>query len=486
MIRSQSEIFCALAMNRNCYRRGYLLGAASVILFGFTLFHLRFIEEQNHHDVDTIHIDMANVFQYVPAVDQGENPTVNSHFPFKRYPTNVFIYPRSNKVIKGELRHIIHDGIAESKYLNATDDPMESVWVVDLLRIGDGLLYCDSLLDSLWELRGNRMDGLQLILLDYSDIGDWSRDHYEYTYSTFDSYSTNCTKLLAAMVGADNVTLSRRTHAYNRTYTCFFRDPECHGCQYLSNEDLHNCYSDDAPFQERLGDVFEFRKRNISQYVSGKSVKKAFYPVRSDLLGKINDAMSNRSLHDPIDLVRNIDVIHFWNVDETDPFANLRSRVSEALLSLRSLANIHAVARKHGYSKNQGRNYVADEYVTALLSSKMVVVCQRDEWEGHYRLMEALISGAMVLTDPMVYLPSGFKNGKNIIVYHSINDLKEKVIYFASNENLRITIARKGRELALSRHRSFHYMEDYVFNYGMALSSPFLDDFGELALKVVY
>jgi len=219
----------------------------------------------------------------------------------------------------GELKHLIHDGIAKSRYLNATDDPMESVWVVDLLRIGSHILYCDNLLDGLRGLRGDRMDGLHLILLEYLDISDWSRNNEEHTctYDAFDSYSTNCTKLLAAMVGADNVTLSRRTHAYNRTYTCFFRDLECHGCQYLSDDKLHNCYSDDAQFQERIWDIFEFRKRNISQYVSGKSVKKAFYPVRSDLLGKINDAMSNRFLHDPVDLVRSIDVIHFWNVDET-------------------------------------------------------------------------------------------------------------------------------------------------------------------------
>jgi len=73
-----------------------------------------------------------------------------------------------------------------------------------------------------------------------------------------------------------------------------------------------------CPFQERIRDIFEFRKRSISQYVSGKSVKKAFYPVRSDLFRKDNDAMRNRSLRDPVESIRSIDVIHFWNVDETD------------------------------------------------------------------------------------------------------------------------------------------------------------------------
>ena len=58
-----------------------------------------------------------------------------------------------------------------------------------------------------------------------------------------------------------------------------------------------------------------------------------------------------------------------------------------------------------------GRNKAQELYVATMLQYKIVVVCQRDLWEGHYRLMEALAGGAMVMTDPMHPLPFRIEDG---------------------------------------------------------------------------
>jgi len=98
-----------------------------------------------------------------------------------------------------------------------------------------------------------------------------------------------------------------------------------------------------------------------------------------------------------------------------------------------------------------------------MLEHKIVVVSQRDLWEGDYRLLESLISGALVMTDPMSNYPLHIDDGVSIVVYHSVSELEEKILYYLSHDEERITIAMQGYKTAMSEHRSWHFMESLIF-----------------------
>jgi len=107
-----------------------------------------------------------------------------------------------------------------------------------------------------------------------------------------------------------------------------------------------------------------------------------------------------------------------------------------------------------------------------MLRSKIIVLSQRDEWEDQYRLMEAMVSGAMVMTDAMLSLPTGYHDALNIVEYHSAVDLLDKITYYLDpqHESERLAIATQGRTLAMTRHRSWHRMEEIIFGRIMSLS----------------
>lgn len=89
--------------------------------------------------------------------------------------------------------------------------------------------------------------------------------------------------------------------------------------------------------------------------------------------------------------------------------------------------------------------------------------------------MEALASGALVLTDPMNPLPSWYQDGVNIVVYRNLWQLKNYIRYYLNHESERLKIAKAGFELAMSKHRSSHNMERLV------LGNWNLPNFGEFA-----
>lgn len=88
---------------------------------------------------------------------------------------------------------------------------------------------------------------------------------------------------------------------------------------------------------------------------------------------------------------------------------------------------------------------------------------QRDNWEDHYRLFEALTSGALVMTDRMLSLPAGLQDGVSIIEYASVNDLKAKINFYLYHTEERLAIAARGKRIAMERHRSWHRMEEVIF-----------------------
>jgi len=190
--------------------------------------------------------------------------------------------------------------------------------------------------------------------------------------------------------------------------------------------------------------------------------------------------------HPPPHTHRPVDVIHLWNAEDTADAGNFRSMVSKTLNklngkmiypinetqsaapivrgpSLTPQRPIVASTKIQGNLGSKGRNGVDERYVTALLSAKIVVVTQRDEWEDHYRLFEAMAHGPLVIHDAMLAAPVGVEDGKSIVFFHNITDLRRKIRYYLQHEEDRMVIAQNGWMIAMGRHRSWHRMEGIIF-----------------------
>ena len=67
------------------------------------------------------------------------------------------------------------------------------------------------------------------------------------------------------------------------------------------------------------------------------------------------------------------------------------------------------------------------------------------------------------MTDTMLSIPSDYKDGENIVFYDSAESLQAKILYYLEHESERLQIAKRGLEVSLNRHRSWHHMEEIVF-----------------------
>ena len=169
---------------------------------------------------------------------------------------------------------------------------------------------------------------------------------------------------------------------------------------------------------------------------------------------------------------------HFWPRTGQDDWkvtrgqgSQLRNAVSEALHQAFVQSNNkqwNVFVGLTGQAKDAGRNQAQPAYLTKLLDSRIVVVAQKDGWEDHYRLMEALASGAMVMTDPMWSWPVGLEDGVSLVVYRSLSELVSKAKYYLENEQERQRIALQGYKVAMTRHRSWHMVERIVFDTVLA------------------
>ncbi|KAL7546712.1 hypothetical protein ACHAWF_010039 [Thalassiosira exigua] len=213
----------------------------------------------------------------------------------------------------------------------------------------------------------------------------------------------------------------------------------------------------------------------VTEYGLGGRTKVARYSVRSDVVKSISKISgvkldgSSTSSSAIARLPRPKDVVSFWNPEDVeDPVSETKSELRASVSKLVSSLgggndHLNVTADIAGDRADWGRNNVGDTYARALLQHKIVVVAQRDEWEGHYRLMEALSGGALVMADPMHPFPYLIEDGVNIVVYTSLAELKEKMLHYVHNETERLKIATQGHHDAMNYHRSWHVMERIVF-----------------------
>ena len=207
------------------------------------------------------------------------------------------------------------------------------------------------------------------------------------------------------------------------------------------------------------------------------------YPVRTDTIDmlkqRIRHICHKSNLSDSIETTcdRSLDLVHFWrhSGDKNKNYSRLRMKVSEVLYDDYCETTIDrttgADTIKHpfcfigitGPRGKTGRNEVSPDYIDTMLRSKIIVLSQRTSWEDHWRFFEAMVAGAMVMTDSMISLPEGYEDGVSVVEYGSAEELLAKLEYYLEHEAERLSIAREGRKLAMAGFRSWHMMERLVF-----------------------
>jgi glycosyltransferase involved in cell wall biosynthesis len=112
-----------------------------------------------------------------------------------------------------------------------------------------------------------------------------------------------------------------------------------------------------------------------------------------------------------------------------------------------------------------GRNTIQIQYYKKMFQSKIVINCNPSNWEGDYRLFEALSSNALVFSDIMLTpIVNKFIDKKHLIYYNrnNLEDLKNKILFYLNNNELREQIAEEGNKYALTHHTSRNRINEII------------------------
>jgi hypothetical protein len=367
---------------------------------------------------------------------------------------SVFPNPESHDVIsvlilpqlpehkrKANSQHLIYDGVRESPLLNFTDDVNNTannvVWVLDLLPAREVWVTSESDTTAWCRHFASIIEAAQHVRMARRQPLDWAIsivDNRDYPIIS------TCVEI-GTLVGDHNVRYSYRSAIKLRAWS--ERVPWVRVGKLLDR--------DSFPRKSR----YEYKHRPIG--------------VRTDTVEAVQSVAQEsyglKLCHPIEELNRTIDVSYFWEFQNfTRSHASLRDTVYLLLQDLqRNRSDWNMVVGPRGDMARRGRKQVSNEYIETLLDSKIVVVAQRDKWEDHYRLFEAIVAGAFVLTDRMLSLPRGLKAGVSVVEYNDADDLRSKLDYYLRNRQERVEIARRARFVAMSNHRSWHHMEEVVF-----------------------
>jgi len=202
--------------------------------------------------------------------------------------------------------------------------------------------------------------------------------------------------------------------------------------------------------------------------------------LRETIVTIINNITQGKSIQS---MERPIDVGYFWTSGDYSHFSFYRRDIAKVVKTLHhskiddTSVMENQVRLAYSDKKGMGEGNVQEEYFSELLTCKIVVITQHDEFEDHYRLMESLASGALVMTDPMIAMPAGLVDKVNVVVYNSPSDLKKLIKYYLQpeNEKERKRIAEEGFKLVMGRHRCWHRLEELVFGRPLTnVDKPFL------------
>eukprot|EP00566_Odontella_aurita_P009369 CAMPEP_0113576646 /NCGR_PEP_ID=MMETSP0015_2-20120614/28419_1 /TAXON_ID=2838 /ORGANISM="Odontella" /LENGTH=500 /DNA_ID=CAMNT_0000480119 /DNA_START=192 /DNA_END=1694 /DNA_ORIENTATION=+ /assembly_acc=CAM_ASM_000160 len=396
-----------------------------------------------------------------PLLDENSAPLIDETNPMPVYVLRSKDKPSFEPRCCWMLK-ILKEALDVSPKFSVTTDPfISSVWVVDLnelLKRAGAERMIDMVKFRLSRKHDeSRSRSLRMYLLDWSDGGK----------SVDDSLHIDHFKNLSMLLGADNIYFAQRAGVEGRAISSNIQvgnlsDPfsamnwghkkEAYSKRLMGY--VHGCPGH-LDFTVRT-DLFNEMKRqfSLSSNISFEPDNSYHEHIRHEAL--------KRAHFDPVEIRRPKDAAHFWNASNPGQakHVTLRNSVSRALQSMNEQhPELSLFGGEVGDRGSEGRKYPQAGYAAALLEYKIVIVCQRDTYEGHYRLFEALASGAMVMTDFSHYLPKGIKDGESLVVYKSIAEMESKMLYYLHHEKERKMIARMGYSIALGQHRSWQWLE---------------------------
>lgn len=118
-----------------------------------------------------------------------------------------------------------------------------------------------------------------------------------------------------------------------------------------------------------------------------------------------------------------------------------------------------------GQDGSPGRNSIQKEYYQKMKNSKIVVTCNPDNWEGDYRLFEALSCGCLVFCDQLyANISHPFIHRKHLIYYNrdDLDSLMKDIVFYLDNPTERQQIARDGYLFAKKYHGNSHRIDEIL------------------------
>ncbi len=215
-------------------------------------------------------------------------------------------------------------------------------------------------------------------------------------------------------------------------------------------------------------DTRYYFKRSVVRYTRGGIPSFIDYPREIVPISyAIKQAYSERAVRPRKDDPRPIDVSCFFKPGWAVRFC--REAVARRIKSpsARYRKNTNEWIRRVGVTGQtgvQGRNNFQKAYFDQMQQSRVVVTCNLvPNWEGDYRLFEALSSGAMVMVNTMLTpVKNRFIDGAHLVYFSDLDDLERKLYYYLENEDQRLEVARAGFDHAARHHKVSDRIEEML------------------------
>ncbi|KAL7478081.1 hypothetical protein ACHAW6_003864 [Cyclotella cf. meneghiniana] len=306
---------------------------------------------------------------------------------------------------------------------------------------------------------------LKLLIIDASDQG---LHFHEYGFPL-----NECIRNASDLLGPKNVYVAARA--------------------LVEGRDLSQHMTFNTLFSNLNGTLLDYRKthpgskrRAFPEYIHNGVVAQWDFGIRTDYISIFDQIVFMKvskkghwpvSFDDYFAFNRKGDVCHLWNIEPQDLYGTFRNKITRTVEEVINFYNFTGVTGLVSIRDKIGRTSTSNAYAEALLDHKIVVVSQRDRWEGHFRLMEGLMSGAMIMSDPITFLPVGLADRESIVIYNSLNDLAEQIRYYLQDnegKKERISIAKAGRKVAMEHHQPHQRYERLVLgdNFPSDWSNP--------------
>jgi hypothetical protein len=160
----------------------------------------------------------------------------------------------------------------------------------------------------------------------------------------------------------------------------------------------------------------------------------------------------------------------FWHKREIDILCTLRgSKQMATRLRVQNWIAEYGKEREikkviSGQLDSSQRTVISRKYFDNMFNSRIIVTVNPMEWEGDFRLWEAMGSGALVFVDPL-FVPHPFPliDKEHVIYFNNRNrsELFEKLDYYRSHPDEARRIALNGYFHAMKYHRTVNLI-DYV------------------------